>query len=124
MTQRLDILLHVDDGLYSTTDKELKDRKFRELRKEFEFTDEHTLSTYLGVHYNYDAEKGYAPRAVRIASAAHSRDCISISCSSRSFGRLAGTSRLTRLSIYARTKVTSCMRRENALLTCESLLVC
>jgi hypothetical protein len=58
VTQRLDILLHVDDGLYSTTSKELKDRKFRELRKEIEFTDEHTLSTYLGVHYNYDAEKG------------------------------------------------------------------
>ena len=40
VTQRLDILLHVDDGLYSTTDKELKDRKFRKLRKEIEFTDE------------------------------------------------------------------------------------
>ena len=62
MTQRLDILLHVDDGLYSTTDKELEDRKFRELRKEIEFTDEHTLSTYLGVHYNYDAEKGIMHR--------------------------------------------------------------
>jgi len=39
VTQRLDILLHVDDGLNSTTDKELKDRKFHELRKEIEFTD-------------------------------------------------------------------------------------
>ena len=58
VTQRLDILLHVDDGLYSSTTEELRDRKFAELRKEIEFTDERSLSTYLGVRYNYDFKNG------------------------------------------------------------------
>ena len=57
-TQRLDILVHVDDGLYSTTDLEMKERKFSELGKELQFTDEKELSSYLGVDYTYDREKG------------------------------------------------------------------
>ena len=57
-TQRLDILVHVDDGLYSTTDLEMKERKFAELGKELQFTDECELRTYLGVDYTYDRDKG------------------------------------------------------------------
>jgi site-specific DNA-cytosine methylase len=57
-TQRLDILVHVDDGLYSTTCLAMKDRKFAELQAELQFTDECELRTYLGVDYTYDRDKG------------------------------------------------------------------
>ena len=57
-TQRLDILLHVDDGLYSTSSLSLKDRKFSELKSELEFTDAGELRTYLGVDYTRDKQTG------------------------------------------------------------------
>ena len=59
VTQRLDILLHVDDGLYSTTSERLQERKFSELGDEIEFTDVGELLTYLGVDYTYDKKAGY-----------------------------------------------------------------